>query len=341
MGTETRTAAADGPVVVITGASSGVGRAIARAYGRRGARVGLIARTEEALQGALEEIEREGGEALICPADVADPEAVERAAAAVEARWGRIDIWINNAMATVFAPIRETTAEEFRRVTEVTYLGYVYGTQAALRRMLPRDRGTIVQIGSSLAYRSIPLQAAYCAAKHAIVGFTDSLRSELIHDGSNVRVTAVHLPAVNTPQATRQRNKMEQQAQPVPPMYNPDDIAERVVWAAEHTPREMPIGKPTLLAIWGQKFIPGLLDRKLGTDGWESQLVDKPNDQDADMLFTPLDYDSGAHGPYTDIEQPPDLQMRLVTHPRAVAGAALGAAAALALGIRELARKDG
>lgn len=216
-------------VVVVTGASSGVGRAVARAFGQRGAYVGLIARNEEALRAAANEIRAAGGEPLICPTDVADPEAVERAAAAVEEHWGQIDTWINCAMVTVFAPVVETTAEEFRRVTEVTYLGYVHGTQAALRRMQPRDHGTIVQVESALAYRSIPLQSAYCAAKAAIRGFTDSLRTELVHEGSNVRLTVVHLPAVNTPQALRQRNKLPRQQQPVPPMFAPQAIAETIV----------------------------------------------------------------------------------------------------------------
>ena len=208
-------------VVVVTGASSGVGRAVVRALAVRGARLGLIARNEEALKATAEEVCRAGSEALVLPLDVADAEAVEQAAAAVEARWGRIDVWVNNAMATVFGPVTETTAEEYRRVTEVTYLGYVHGTLAALRRMRPRDEGTIVQIGSALAYRSIPLQSAYCAAKAAVRGFTDSLRTELIHDGSRVRLSMLQLPAVNTPQAIRQRNKLPKQAQPMPPMFTP------------------------------------------------------------------------------------------------------------------------
>jgi short-subunit dehydrogenase len=250
-------------IVVVTGASSGVGRAVARAFGRRGARLGLLARNEDGLHAAAAEIRTAGGEALVCPIDVADAAAVEQAAAAVEARWGHIDTWVNCAMATVFAPVTETTSAEFQRVTEVTYLGYVHGTLAALHRMLPRDEGTIVQVGSALAYRSIPLQAAYCAAKHAVVGFTDSLRSELIHGGSSVRVTVVHLPAVNTPQSLRQRNKMPHQQQPVPPMFAPEVIAEAILWAAEHAPRELLVGAPTLKAIWGQKVVPGLLDHYL------------------------------------------------------------------------------
>jgi short-subunit dehydrogenase len=250
---------------------------------------------------------------------------VERAAAAVERQWGRIDTWVNCAMATVFAPVADTTPEEYRRVTEVTYLGYVYGTQAALRRMRPRDQGTIIQIGSALAYRSIPLQSAYCAAKAAIRGFTDSLRTELIHERSHVRLSMLQLPAVNTPQSLRQRNKLDRQQQPVPPLYSPESIAELVVWAAEHAPREMLIGRPTLQAVLAQKLVPGLLDWYLGRNGYEAQLIDRPNDQPGDILFDTLPGDPGAHGPYRDRERGPDLQMRLRRHPRAVAVAALAA----------------
>jgi len=325
---ETTMAGTDGvQVVVVTGVSSGVGRAVARAFGQRGARVGLIARNEEALNAAVGEIQAAGGEALACPADVADADAVERAAAMVEARWGRIDIWVNCAMATVFAPVMETTAEEFRRVTEVTYLGYVHGTQAALRRMLPRDSGTIVQVGSALAYRSIPLQSAYCAAKHAIVGFTDSLRSELIHEGSHVRLTVVHLPAVNTPQPLLQRNKMQRQQQPVPPMYAPEVIAESIVWASQRAPREMLVGFPTVQAILGQKVIPGLLDRYLARTAWDGQFADEPNrHKGRDILFSPLPGDPGMHGPYRDRERGADFQMWLRTHRRGALGSVVSAA---------------
>lgn len=311
-----------GQVVVVTGASSGVGRAVARAFGERGARVGLLSRNEDGLNAAAAEIRTVGGEALVCPTDVADSLAVERAAAQIESQWGRIDVWVNCAMATVFAPVAEMTPDEYRRVTDVTYLGYVHGTLAALRRMRPRDQGTIVQIGSALAYRSIPLQSAYCAAKHAIVGFTDSLRTELIHEGSSVRITAVHLPAINTPQALRQRNKMPRQSQPVPPMFDPEIIARQVIWASDHAPREMLVGTPTMKAVWAQKFFPGLLDRYLGKTGWDSQFVDEPNEQNGhDILFETLPGDPGAHGPYRDREQGPDLQMRLRPHARSLAAA--------------------
>ncbi|MBY0497426.1 MAG: SDR family oxidoreductase [Cyanobacteria bacterium] len=301
-------------VIVVTGASSGVGRAVARAFGAQRAKVALLARNSDALAAAAEEIRQTGGHALVLPTDVADADAVERAAAAVEERWGRIDTWVNVAMATVLARVTDTTAAEYRRVTDVTYLGYVHGTLAALRRMLPRDGGTIVQVGSALAYRSIPLQSAYCAAKAAVRGFTDSLRSELIHDGSHVRLTHVHLPAVNTPQSERQRNKMPKQQQPVPPLFSPETIAEAILWAARHAPREMLVGGPTLQAVWGQKFIPGVLDRYLAKAAWDPQFLDKPNDQQQDILFETMPGDPGAHGPYRDRERGPDLQLRLRTH---------------------------
>ncbi|MDP9470595.1 MAG: SDR family oxidoreductase [Chloroflexota bacterium] len=324
-------------VIVVTGASSGIGRAIVRAFGARGARLGLIARNEDGLTAAAEEVRRAGGEALVLPLDVADADAVEAAAARVEAELGPIDVWVNVAMATVFAPIKEVTAEEFRRVTEVTYLGYVHGTQAALRRMRPRDRGTIIQIGSALAYRSIPLQGPYCAAKAAIRGFTDSLRTELIHDGSHVRLSMLQLPAVNTPQSTRQRNKLPRQALPMPPLYTPESIAEIVIWAAEHAPREMLIGRPTLRAVWGQKLVPALLDLYLGKRGYKPQMAEAPNEQHGrDILFETLPGDPGAHGPYRDRERGPDLQMRLrMRMPALVAAVALGSVAGLiALGRR-------
>ena len=298
-------------VVVITGASSGVGRACARAFGRRGDCVAVLARNREALDAAADEVRAAGGEAEVCVVDVSDHDAVEAAAAAVVARWGRIDVWVNNAMATVFAPISATTSAEFRRVMETTYLGYVHGTQAALRRMVPADRGVIVQVGSALAYRSIPLQATYCSAKAAIRAFTDALRTELIHDGSGVRVSQVHLPAVNTPQSLRQRNKMPNQQQPVPPLFDPDAIAQMIVWAAERTPRELLLGRPTVLAVWGQRLLPGYLERRAARDGWESQFVDRPNDQDGDILFATLPGDPGAHGPYGERQQGADLVMRL------------------------------
>ena len=301
-------------VVAITGASSGVGRAVARAFAARGARVAVLARNEEALQACAEEIRTAGGEALVYAVDVSDARAVDAAADVIVARWQRIDVWVNVAMVTVFAPVVQTTAEEYRRVTEVSYLGYVHGTLSALRHMRPRDAGTIVQVGSALAYRSIPLQSAYCAAKAAIRGFTDSLRCELIHDRSRVRLTHVHLPAVNTPQSERQRNKMDRQQQPVPPLFTPESIADAIVYAAEHAPREMLVGLPTFKAVWAHKFFPGLLDVYLGRNGWDPQLVDAPNTQAGDILFDTMAGDPGAHGPYRDRERGPDLKMRLRMH---------------------------
>ncbi len=320
-------------VVVITGATSGVGRACVRAFAAHGARIGLIGRNVEALQVAAGEVHRAGGEACMLPTDVADAEAVEDAARQVEERWGRIDTWVNVAMATVFAPVKDMTAEEYRRVTEVTYLGYVYGTLSALRRMLPRDEGVIIQIGSALAYRSIPLQSAYCAAKAAIRGFTDSLRSELIHDGSHVKITMLQLPAVNTPQSLRQRNKMEKQAQPVPPMFRPDVIAEMVVDAAQHPRREQFLGASTLKAVIGQRLVPGFADWYLGKTGYQAQMIDQPNRQQDDMLFHALPGDPGADGPYPDRAHGPDWQMWLQLHQGRVgaAAAAIGSVAAVAV----------
>src|SRR5919199_1085573 len=261
-------------VVIVTGASAGVGRATAQAFAKRGARIGLIARGHAGLEGAKKEIESFGGKALVLPTDIADAGAVEAAAQKVEEEFGPIDIWVNNGMVSVFSPVKEMAPDEFKRVTEVTYLGYVYGTLAALKRMAPRDQGTIVQVGSALAYRSIPLQSAYCAAKHAMVGFTDSLRSELIHDGSHVRLSVVHMPALNTPQFSWCKSRMPRKAQPVPPIYQPEVGAEAVYWAAHHDRRELLVGWPTVQAAWGQKLIPGWLDHYLAKTAWDGQMYD-------------------------------------------------------------------
>lgn len=285
--------------VVITGASAGLGRAVAREFGRRRARVGLLARGVDGLHGAKREIEALGGSAIVVPADVADPDAVETAAAAVEQRLGEIDIWINNAMTSVFSPVKEMKPEEYKRVTEVTYLGVVYGTLAALKRMLPRNRGTIVQVGSALVYRSIPLQSAYCAAKHAVAGFTDSLRCELIHDKSNVRLTMVQMPALNTPQFGWVKSRLKHKAQPVPPIFQPEVGARAVYWAAHHNRREIYVGGPTVEAIVGNKLAPGLLDHYLGRTGYDSQQTADPEDPNRpDNLWTPLEGDHGAHGAF-------------------------------------------
>ena len=286
-------------VVVITGASAGLGRAAAREFGSHGAKVGLIARGIDGLEAAKREIESAGGKALVLPLDIADANAVENAADSVEREFGPIDIWVNNAMASVFSPVREMKPEEYKRVTEVTYLGVVYGTIAALKRMLPRDRGTIVQVGSALVYRSIPLQSAYCAAKHAIAGFTDSLRCELIHDKSNVRVTMVQMPALNTPQFGWVMSRLKNKAQPVPPIFQPEVGARAIYWAAHHSRREIYAGWPTVEAIVGNKVAPGWLDHYLGKTGFDSQQTSEPEDPDRpDNLWKPVQGDHGAHGTF-------------------------------------------
>lgn len=286
-------------VVVITGASAGLGRATAQEFGRHGAKVGLLARGLDGLEAAKREIEAMGGTALVVPTDVADPDAVERAAAQVEGQFGPIDIWINNAMASVFSPVKEMKPEEYKRVTEVTYLGVVYGTLAALKRMLPRNRGAIVQVGSALAYRSIPLQSAYCAAKHAIAGFTDSLRCELIHDNSNIRLTMVQMPALNTPQFGWVKSRLKHKAQPVPPIFEPEVGARALYWAAHHHRREIYVGWPTVEAIVGNKIAPGILDHYLGRTGYNSQQTSEPEDPNRpDNLWHPVAGDHGAHGSF-------------------------------------------
>ena len=288
-------------VVVVTGASAGVGRAIAREFARHGAKVGLLARSQDGLDGAARDVERLGGRASAVATDVSDDRQVEEAADRIERALGPIDIWVNNAMVSVLSPALEMTAEEFRRVTEVTYLGYVHGTLSALRRMVPRDRGVVVQIGSALAYRAIPLQSAYCAAKHAVQGFTESLRSELIHDGSRVRLTTVQLPAVNTPQFSWIRTRMPNHPQPVPPIYQPEVIARAVYWTAHHRRREFSVGYPTVQAILGDKFIPGLLDHYLAWVGYESQQTRQPvRPNRPDNLYKPLPGDFGARGEFSD-----------------------------------------
>ena len=284
-------------IVVVTGASAGVGRATVREFASRGASIGLLARGADGLEAAKHEVEALGGRAIIVPTDVADHVQVEAAAERVERELGPIDVWVNNAMVSVLSPVKAMQPDEYRRVTEVTYLGYVYGTLSALRRMLPRDRGVIIQVGSALAYRAIPLQSAYCGAKHAVQGFTESLRSELIHDGSRVRVTVVQLPAVNTPQFDWIRTRMPRRPQPVPPIYQPEVIARAIVWASEHNRRELSVGGSTVKAIMGDKFIPGLLDHYLGWIGYAAQQTKEAVDSHRpDNLYQPLPGDHGAHG---------------------------------------------
>jgi NAD(P)-dependent dehydrogenase (short-subunit alcohol dehydrogenase family) len=290
-------------VVVITGATAGVGRATVRAFARDGAHIGLLARGQAGLEGAKRDVEELGGKALALPTDVADPDAVERAAEAVERAFGPIDIWINDAMCSVFSPAREMTPQDYKRVTEVTYLGFVYGTLAALKRMLPRDRGMIVQVGSALAYRGIPLQSAYCGAKHAIQGFTESVRAELIHDQSNVRITMVQMPALNTPQFNWVKSRLPRKPQPVPPIYQPEIAAEAIHHAAHHYRREWYVGGSTAIVITGNKFFPGFGDWYLGQQGYDSQQYDGQVRPDRkDNLYQPVDddVDFGAHGDFDD-----------------------------------------
>ncbi|MBV9873082.1 MAG: SDR family oxidoreductase [Verrucomicrobia bacterium] len=313
-------------VIVITGASAGLGRAIARAFARsEGARIGLIARGKAGLEAAKSDVEILGGEALMLPVDVADAEAVEAAAAKVEAQFGPIDVWVNDAMTSVFSPVKETTPDEFRRVTAVNYLGFVNGTLAALKRMLPRDRGVIIQVGSALAYRGIPLQAAYCGSKHAIQGFVDSLRSELIHDKSRVRVTMVQMPAMNTPQFDWSKSRLPRKAQPVPPIYQPEVGASAIVYASRHPRREVFVGMPTVKAIIGNRLFPGLLDRYLGRTGFESQQTEEFEDSNRPFnLYEPVPGDHGAHGRFDSRAVSISPQLWTSLHRNALVSLALG-----------------
>lgn len=320
-------------IVVITGATAGVGRATARAFARRGASIGLLARGEQGLEGAREEVEALGGSALALPTDVSDPAQVEAAAEKVEELFGPIDIWVNNAMTSVFGPFKEIEPEEFKRVTEVTYLGAVYGTMTALKRMLPRDHGTIVQVGSALSKRSIPLQSAYCGAKHGIIGFTDSVRTELIHDQSQVHVTVVQMPALNTPQFSWVRSRLNRKAQPVPPIFQPETAAAAIYWAAHNRRREVFLGLSTCKAIWGQKVAPGLLDKYLGSTGYSAQQIDEPEDPNRpDNLFEPVEGDFGAHGAFDNKAGRHNAQLWMSKHGRWAVGGLLALAAIGALG---------
>ncbi|MGU3666327.1 SDR family oxidoreductase [Methylobacterium sp. A49B] len=283
--------------VMVAGASAGVGRAVAHEFARHGWNVGLIARGEVGLRGTIRDVERAGGRAMAFAADVADAEAVAQAADELAERFGSIDVWVNNAMVTIYAPVQETSPDEFRRATEVTYLGQVHGTLAALRHMVPRDRGTIVHIGSALAYRSIPLQASYCAAKAAVRGFVDSLRSELLHDGSRVRLTMVQLPAVNTPQFDWARSRLPRRLEPVPPIYQPEAIARHVFRAAHDAPRELWIGASAWKAIVGNMLIPGWIDGYLARHGYRGEMTSMQAQKNRpDNLYDPVDTDPGAHG---------------------------------------------
>jgi NAD(P)-dependent dehydrogenase (short-subunit alcohol dehydrogenase family) len=313
------------PIVVITGASGGIGRATAVAFGRRGWRVGLLARNEEALEGARRDVERAGGEGLPIRCDVAHVEQVEAAAERVERTLGPIDVWVNNAMATVFCEALSVSPEDFRRATDVTYLGAVWGTLAALRRMKPRDRGTVVQVGSALAYRSIPLQAAYCGAKSALRGFTDSLRSELIHDRSRVHLTMVQLGAFNTPQFDWGRTCATRKPRPVGTVYQPEVAAEAIYWASQHRRRELWVGWAAVQAILGQRFVAPYLDRRLAHEAWDGQFSDEPLPAGRkDNLYEPVPGDAGARGRFDDEARGASVQHWVNTHRGLAAAALLG-----------------
>jgi NAD(P)-dependent dehydrogenase (short-subunit alcohol dehydrogenase family) len=319
-----------GSTVVITGATNGIGRATVRRFAGPGVSIGLIARGEDGLQAVREEVERAGGRALMLPTDVADADAVDAAAAATEDAFGPIDIWINNAMATVFAYFWDVSAEEFRRANEVTYLGSIWGMHAALKRMRPRDRGTIVQVGSALAFRGVPLQSAYCGAKHGIQGVFESLRTELRHTHSNVHLTGVHLPGVNTPQFEHARDKFDTVSMPVAPVYQPEVAADAIHWAAHHRRREIYVGIPTVYTIWGNKLAPWLAERYLAATGVKGQLTDQPKRPGRrDNLFASPPGDPGAHGPYDEKARGRSAQLWATKHRGAIAAGAAAAVAGL------------
>ena len=327
-------------VVVVTGASAGVGRAAVQAFAAKGADVGLIARGRDGLLGAKRDVERAGGRGLVLPLDVSDHEAVDEAADMVEQKLGPIDVWVNNAMVSVFSPVLEMEPEEYQRVTDVTYLGVVYGTLAALRRMKERNRGAIVQVGSALALRSIPLQSAYCAAKHAILGFTDSLRCELFHDKIRVHLSVVHMPALNTPQFSWVKSRLPNQPQPVPPIFQPEVAARAIVYAAERHPRELWVGAPTVKAIVGQMFIPGILDHYLGKTGYLAQQTNEPvSCHRTDNLWKPVPGDHGAHGTFDSRARETSSELWTRTHLGLLSGLALIAGGAIAAGFKSRSQK--
>ena len=327
-------------VVVVTGASAGVGRAAVQAFAATGADVALIARGRDGLLGAKREVERAGGRALMLPLDVSDHNAVDQAAELVERKLGPIDVWVNNAMVSVFSPALEMEPEEYQRVTDVTYLGVVYGTLAALRRMKERNRGTIIQVGSALALRSIPLQSAYCAAKHAILGFTDSLRCELFHDKIPVHLSVVHMPALNTPQFSWVKSRLPNQPQPVPPIFQPEVAARAIVYAAENHPRELWVGGPTVKAIVGQMFIPGILDHYLGKTGYRAQQTDEPVARNRrDNLWDPVAGDHGAHGSFDSRARDTSAELWTRTHLGVLTGLTLIAGGAIAAAFKSKSQK--
>ncbi|MDA4110370.1 SDR family oxidoreductase [Mycolicibacterium holsaticum] len=323
--------------VVVTGASAGIGRAVARAFGATGARVALIARGRAGLEAAAADVQKAGGVALAVPVDVADANELDAAADRIEDTFGPIDVWVNGAFATIFAPFDQITPEEFRRATDVTYLGFVYGTMAALKRMKPRNRGTIIQVGSALGMRSIPLQSAYCGAKHAINGFTESLRTELMHDHSKVNVTVVQMPGVNTPQFSWVRSKLSGHPQPVAPVYQPEIPARAVVYAAKHPKhKQYWVGTSTVLTLIGQRMVPALLDRYLARTGFSSQQTDDTIDGRPGNLFEPLDgetgTDHGAHGVFDAKAHAHSPEWWLRSHARPLAAAAVAGSVGAAAG---------
>jgi NADP-dependent 3-hydroxy acid dehydrogenase YdfG len=324
-----------GEVVVVTGASAGVGRATAHAFAKRGASVGLLARGEPGLEEARREVETLGGRPLVLPTEIADAAQVEAAAQRVEDELGPIDVWVNDAMATVFARFVDVQPDEYKRATEVTYLGTVYGTMAALRRMVPRNQGVVVQVGSALAYRAIPLQSAYCGAKFAIRGFTDSIRTELMHEGSNVWITMVQLPAVNTPQFSWCRTRLPDHPQPVPPIFEPEVPAEAVYWAAHHRRRELVVGGSAVKAIVGNKLSPRFADWYLARTGFDAQQIKgMPVYDRKDNLFEPVSRESATHGMFDDRSRTRSHQLWLTTHRSLVAGVLAAAAAGLVRAVR-------
>jgi short-subunit dehydrogenase len=321
-------------VVVLTGASGGVGRATARKFASEGAKIALIARGRRGLEAAATEVREAGGEPLVLPVDVAEHDRVEAAAASVEDAFGPIDIWINDAMVTVYAEFLEIEPDEFRRATEVTYLGMVWGTRAALKRMVPRNRGSIVQVCSAMSYRGIPLQSPYCGAKHACKGFTESVITELLHHKSKVQVSMIQLPGLNTTQFTWGRTKLPKQTMPVPPIYQPEIAADAVHYAAHHKRRQIYVGIPTVMNIIGERTAPWLLDRYLAKTGFDSQQTDEDLDpRGHDNLFDPVDEDRGAHGPFDDQAHAVSPQYELAKHRgkilAGVGAASIAAAAAV------------
>lgn len=312
-------------VAVVTGASAGVGRAVVRMLGSRGAKVALLARGKDGLEGAKADVEARGGSALVIPTDVSHADQVEAAAEQTEQHFGPITLWINVAMLSMYSPFSEMTADEFRHIVEVTFMGNVYGTQAALKRMKPRDKGVIVQVGSALAFRSIPLQSAYCASKHAIQGFTESLWSELIHQKSNVRVSVVNLPGVNTTQFVWTKNNMPHKPRPAGTIYQPEVAAEAILFAAEHDRREIMLAYPTVEATLGEKIIPGLLDHYLAHAAWSgAQLPEKADPNHKDNFWEPLPGDHGSHGPFDDKAHYVSPVFWMTKHKYGLMAAALG-----------------